>query len=126
MYGSLLQSIRSALRGHNARAAVWLLLAAVLLQFTVTRAHFHLSASQPLALAGIDLAGKGKPAPAPVHDQSNCPLWNAGNICGAALAAVTLSLFAPAARSEGAAVPLVIVAAERISAIWQSRAPPAL
>jgi len=124
MYGSGLQPLRRALRASRARAAIWLVLAAFVLQFTATRAHFHFTAAHDgTAVASADTQ---TPAKTPLHDQANCPLFHAASVCGAALvgAAATLTIlqtgatraaFAPAASQ-----------AERIAANWRSRAPPSL
>lgn len=124
MYGSGLQPLRSALRASRARALVWLVLAAFVLQFTATRAHFHFAqAPEGVAVAS---AGTGAPPKAPLHDQANCPLFHAASVCGAALAgaaAAPIILHTGASRSVFApAVPQ----AERIAANWRSRAPPSL
>jgi hypothetical protein len=122
-----LQTIREAMRDRCAFAFVCLLLGVFLLQTGVTRGHVHTGLSPDtaavLALAG-DVDGGAK-KPLPKHDESQCPLWHASGICGAAVApdAVVLHLPAPArfhvAGDERAIFP------ERFAAAWRSRAPPA-
>lgn len=124
MYGSGLQPLRSALRASHARALVWLVLAAFVLQFTATRAHFHFAqAHEGVTVAS---AGTGTPPKAPLHDQSNCPLFHAASVCGAALAgAAAAPIILHAAPSRAVFAPAV-PQPERIAANWRSRAPPSL
>ena len=126
MFSLGLQSIRNALRSNRARAAVWLVLAAFVLQLTVTQAHFHFNAPQAgSSIAGLDSGFGGKGGPLP-HDKANCLLWHAAGICGAALVGSALAYFVPTNGDTSAPIAPDAPHVERIAAIWQSRAPPTL
>ena len=124
MYGSGLQPLRRALRASRARAAVWFVLAAFVLQFAVTRAHFHFAAAHE----GIQVvsADAGTPGKAPLHDQANCPLYHAASVCGAALAGTAAAPIFPDTGVAHAVFTPAVPRAERIAANWRSRAPPSL
>ena len=124
MYGSGLQPLRRALRASRARAAVWFVLAAFVLQFTATRAHFHFAAApEGIQVVSADL---GTPGKAPLHDQANCPLYHAAGICGAALAGTAATPIIPNTSVTRAVFTPAVPRAERIAANWRSRAPPSL
>lgn len=122
MYGSGLQPLRSALRASRARAVVWLVLAAFVLQFTATRAHFHFAAPDEGVV--VVSADSKTPAKAPLHDQTNCPLFHAAGVCGAALAGAAATLAILDTGTTGSVFAPAVPHAERIAANWRSRAPP--
>jgi hypothetical protein len=123
MYGSGLQPLRRALRASRARAVVWLVLAAFVLQFTATRAHFHFGpAHEGTVVVSADL---GTPK-APLHNQANCWLFHAASVCGAALAGTAAVPIIPNAAATRAVFTPAVPEAERIAANWRSRAPPSL
>jgi hypothetical protein len=124
MYGSGLQPLRSALRASRARAVVWLVLAAFVLQFTATRAHFHFNAAD-VGVAGASADSK-TPAKVPLHDQANCPLFHAASVCGAALAGAATTLAILDTGTTRTAFAPAAAQAERIAANWRSRAPPSV
>ncbi len=124
MYGTGLQPLRRALRASRAGALVWFVLAAFVLQFTATRAHFHFAAPhEGVAVASADT---GTPVKAPLHDQANCPLFHAAGVCGAALAGAVTTLIVPHTGATRVKVTPAVPEAERIAANWRSRAPPVL
>ncbi len=124
MYGSGLQPLRRALRASRAGAVVWFVLAAFVLQFTATRAHFHFAAAdEGVAVAS---ANTGTPVKAPLHDQTNCPLFHAAGLCGAALAGAATTPTIPHTGATRAVFTPAVPEAERIAANWRSRAPPVL
>ena len=112
------------MRARRARAVVWLVLAAFVLQFTATRAHFHFAAAhEGVAVVSADTQTPGK---APLHDQSNCPLFQAASVCDAALVGTAAVLAEPQAGVPRALFAAAVPHAERIAANWRSRAPPSL
>jgi hypothetical protein len=127
-----LQGIRDSLRGSRAAALAALVLVAFILQTAVTRGHFHFGSAFATSLsiqANGDVSGEttGKPVKAPSgHDESNCPLWHAGNICGTAVASVAVALFTPSLASARAPIDQRKIFVERFVAHWRSRAPPSL
>lgn len=126
MYGSGLQPLRRALRASRARAAVWFVLAAFVLQFTTTHAHFHFAAASAHEGTVVVSADLGTPGKAPLHDQANCPLLHAAAVCGAALVGTAATPIVPNAGAMRAVFTPVVPRAERIAANWRSRAPPTL
>ena len=124
MYGSGLQPLRRALRASRAGAVVWFVLAAFVLQFTATRAHFHFAAAdEGIVVASAD---SGTPVKGPLHDQANCPLFHAAGVCGAALAGAAATPIIAQTGATRAVFTPAVPEAERIAANWRSRAPPSL
>jgi hypothetical protein len=127
-----LQGLRELLcGGSRARALVSLVLIAFALQVAVTRGHFHFGhALDGVAAAALAQdapadhdAGGSKPAKS-LHDESNCPLWHAAGVCGAAAPAVVAVLFVAKPASSRIAVDERSIVPERFTAAWRSRAPP--
>ena len=126
-----LQGLRDVLRGGGrARAIVSLILLAFVLQIAVTRSHFHfghafdgvmIAAAQD---APADHASGGSKPSKPSHDESNCPLWHAAGVCGAAAPTVASVLFIVKPASSRIAVDERSIVPERFTAAWRSRAPP--
>jgi hypothetical protein len=129
-----LQTLRDLLRGGSrARALVSLVLLAFVLQIAVTRGHFHFGhaldsvvATAPAQDAVADQAAGGSKPGTPSHDESNCPLWHAAGVCGAAAPAVGAVLFIAAPAPSRIATDERSIVPERFTAAWRSRAPPSL
>jgi hypothetical protein len=126
-----LQGLRDLLCGSSrARALVSLVLLAFALQIAVTRGHFHFGhaldgvATTALADAPADLDADGSKPTKSSHDESNCPLWHAAGVCGAAAPAVAAVLFIAKPASSRIAVDERSIVPERFAAAWRSRAPP--
>jgi hypothetical protein len=127
-----LQGLRDLLRGGGrARAFVSLVLLAFVMQIAVTRSHFHFGHAFDSVAATVaaqdapadDAAGGSKPSK-PSHDESNCPLWHAAGVCGAAAPAVSSVLFVAKPMPSRVAVDERRILPERFTAAWRSRAPP--
>jgi hypothetical protein len=129
MRGMLL-ALRTALGARRARVFVALLLAAFLLQVTVTRSHFHFGAvDASVAQAGVehDAGAPSKPQKAPSgHDESHCPLWHASGICGTADMALASTFAPPISSHTRAQFDPRVIFPERFVASWRSRAPPSV
>jgi hypothetical protein len=125
-----LQGLRELLRGGSrARALVSLVLIAFALQIAVTRGHFHFGhaldgAAVAAQDASTDLAAGGSKPSKPSHDESNCPLWHAAGVCGAAAPAVASVLFIVKPAPSRIAADERSIVPERFTAAWRSRAPP--
>jgi hypothetical protein len=125
-----LQGLRDVMRGcGRARAIVSLILLAFVLQIAVTRGHFHFGHALDVATvaaqdASADLAQGGSKPSKPSHDESNCPLWHAAGVCGAAAPAVASVLFIVKPAPSRITVHEPSVVPERFTAAWRSRGPP--
>jgi hypothetical protein len=125
-----LSTMRAVVRDRRAFAFVCLLLGVFLLQTAVTRGHVHTGLSPDAAaahaLAGDIDGGGGTKKPLPEHDESQCPLWHASGICGAAVAADAVVLALPAPVRSTVAGDERTIFPERFAAAWRSRGPPSV
>jgi|GEM_PF-6225357 hypothetical protein len=127
-----LQGLRDLLRGGGrARAFVSLVLLAFVMQIAVTRSHFHfghafdgVAATVAAQDSPADHAAGGSKPSKPSHDESNCPLWHAAGVCGAAAPAVASVLFIAKPMPSRVGIDERRIVPERFTAAWRSRAPP--
>jgi hypothetical protein len=123
-----LHYFRSATRSRRGALLACLLLSLFALQSAVTRAHFHFSVADGGPAVVVDLnddAGRSKD-PRPAHDESQCPLWHAGSICGSVVAATSTVMFVPPRVRLPVAADERLIFPERFASAWRSRAPPAV
>lgn len=128
MTGRGLQTFRESLRYSNRmQSLVFALLALFVLQIATLRGHVHVGTATTSA---VELASNISAPPGgekqPVHNEADCPLWQASGACGSILVPVTATVAAPLTVLVQAPSDERKTAPERFAAAWRSRAPPLL
>ena len=119
-----LEAVRN-MRAH--RFVVLFVLGAFLAQGVVTTSHFHLgfAASSGLSADQSAFAPAQEPTnKTPLHDEANCPIWQAAGVCGSALPVQGTAVLPSQILLVRWSFDPRVVAVEYRAAFWQSRAPP--